>query len=300
MKTHVLKNAFLSLPLLLLINTPLQAEHHHAVAPSYKTTDISAAVKMLQGKGGNIGVLTGEQGIVLIDDDYSVMSATLIEALTAFGGTDKLTYVINTHWHGDHSEGNKALGKHAPIVAHENVRQRLLTRQEVKLFGMVSEPYPELALPSVTYSHKMDLYINDEHLRLIHLPGGHTDGDSIVHFKQANVIHLGDHFFNGFFPFVDVENGGNVLKMAKNLQSILPLIDVKTVIIPGHGSLAKKSDLTAFIGMLLGTSTEVQAMKDKGMSLSDIQRKGLSKKWDDWTDGFLNTEAWIGIVYSSL
>lgn len=255
---------------------------------------------MLQGKGGNIGVLTGEQGTVLIDDDYGVMSSALIQALEPFGGTEKLTYIINTHWHGDHTEGNKALGKHAPIVAHENVRQRLLTHQEIKLFGMVSEPYPAAALPSLTYSQTMNLYINNEHLQIIHLPKGHTDGDSVVYFEKANVIHMGDHLFNGFFPFVDVENGGNVLTMATNLENILPLINDSTVIIPGHGPLANKADVIAFIDMLRGTSAEVQTMKNDGLSLADIQKKGLSTTWDDWTDGFLSSEQWIGIVYSSL
>ncbi|MBL4866160.1 MAG: hypothetical protein JKY67_07275, partial [Pseudomonadales bacterium] len=165
---------------------------------------------------------------------------------------------------------------------------------------MVTEPYPEVALPSVTYRKSMSLHINGEQLQLLHLPSGHTDGDSIVHFKQANVFHLGDHFFNGFYPFVDVENGGNVSMMAKNLKDILPLVDEQSVIIPGHGPLANKSDLMAFIEMLLGTTAEVQAMKDKGLSLTAIQEKGLSSRWDRWAKGMFNNKAWIGIIYSSL
>ena len=175
-----------------------------------------------------------------------------------------------------------------------------MTRQEVKLFGMVSEPYPELALPSVTYSETLNLYINKEHVHVLHLPGGHTDGDSIVYFKKANVVHLGDHFFNGFFPFVDVDNGGNVSRMADNLEAIMTTLDNDTVIIPGHGPLARKSELQAFINMLRGTTAEVKALRDKGLSLAQIQEKGLSSKWDEWTDGFLNTPTWISIVFASL
>tara|TARA_B100000745_G_scaffold242303_1_gene164632 strand:+ start:4130 stop:5113 length:984 start_codon:yes stop_codon:yes gene_type:complete len=295
-KLKVVAGGFLALT----IQVACYADEHHASTKSYKVTDISPSIKLLQGKGGNIGALVGKQGILLVDDDYGEMSDALVEAIQPLGGQDKLAYIINTHWHGDHTQGNKVLGHHAPIVAHDNVRQRLLTQQEIALFGMTTEPYPEVALPSVTYHHKMNLYINDEQVQLIHLPGGHTDGDSIVHFKNSNVIHLGDHFFNGFFPFVDVQNGGNVVQMAKNLRGILDLIDEKTVIIPGHGPLADKADLVAFIEMLEGTSAEVKALKDKGLSLEKIQAKGLSSQWDSWTDGFLNTPMWIGIVYSSL
>ena len=134
----------------------------------------------------------------------------------------------------------------------------------------------------------------------MHFPGGHTDGDSVVFFKKANVVHMGDHHFSGFFPFVDVEHGGNVLKMAENVNTILSMINDKTKVVPGHGPLSNKSDLQAFHDMLLGTSVEIDAMKDKGMTLEQIQKKGLSAQWKEWTDGFLSTEIWIGIVYNSL
>ncbi len=297
MKAMKLKSLLLALPLALPMGT--WADDHHAASPSFKAVEVAPSITMLQGRGGNIGVLSGEQGLVLIDDDYGVMSEALTQKLKTFGGAEKITYIINTHWHGDHTEGNLTLGKHAPIVAHDNVRQRLLSSQEVKLFGMVTEPYPEIALPSVTYLKTMNLYINNEQLQLIHLPDGHTDGDSVVHFKRANVMHLGDHFFNGMFPFVDVQNGGNVLKVAKNLESILPLINDKTVIIPGHGPLATQAELLEFIDMLKGTSAEVEKMKKDGLSLEEMQAAGLSKRWDKWSKGFINPKVWIGIVYAS-
>ncbi|MBV1881740.1 MAG: MBL fold metallo-hydrolase [Pseudomonadales bacterium] len=276
------------------------ADSHHAPEGSYQVFDLTSNIKMLQGKGGNIGVLVGEEGIVLIDDDYASMSDALTAALVPFGGVEKLSYIINTHWHGDHTGGNHVMGLEASIVAHENVRQRLMTRQEIKAFGMVSEPYPEVALPSVTFREALSLYINDEQLQLIHLPSGHTDGDSIVYFKKANVFHLGDHFFNGIFPFVDVENGGNVLMMTKNLKGILSLMNETSLIIPGHGPLATKLDLISFIDMLSGTTAEVQAMKAKGLSVTQMQEKGLSDHWDDWAKGLLNAKTWIGIIDSSL
>jgi len=285
---------------LITTSMAVYAESHHSESPKFKTTKLTDNIWMLQGKGGNIAVLSGKQGILMIDADYRNMSAALKQALKPFGGEQKLAYIINTHWHGDHTQGNKIFGKHANIVAHDNVRARLLTTQEVKLFKMVSKPYPVHAVPSITYDKSMRLYINDQKVNIVHYANGHTDGDSIVFFEKANVVHMGDHHFSGFFPFVDIDTGGNVLTMAANVKKVLALINDKTKVIPGHGPLSNKADLKAFYDMLIGTSNEVKAMKDKGKSLAEIQKAGLSKRWDEWTDGFLSTEVWIGIVYNSL
>lgn len=288
------------LVLSLLLPFSVNAEKHHGDSPRFKSTELTKNIFMLQGKGGNLALLKGKQGLLLIDADYKTFSEALKAELAKHGGVDKLAYLINTHWHGDHTQGNLALGKHTQIVAHDNVRARLLTRQEIKLFKMVSEPYPAHALPSITYQTKMTMHINGEEVVVVHYPGGHTDGDSVVFFKKSNIVHMGDHFFNGFFPFVDIAHGGNVLKMAKNVKALLSMVDDKTKIVPGHGPLGSKAEFQAFHDMLVGTSAEVKAMKDKGMTLKQIQKKGLSAKWKEWTDGFLSTEVWIGIVYSSL
>lgn len=276
------------------------AENHHNQSPSFKSTTLTKNIFMLQGRGGNLGLIKGKDGVLLIDADYKAMSEALIKELNKHGGVKKLSYLINTHWHGDHTQGNYALGKHARIIAHDNVRERLLTKQEIKLFKMVSKPYPKHAVPSLTFDRTMSLFMNGEHIELVHFPRGHTDGDSVIFFKKSNIVHMGDHFFSGFYPFVDVEHGGNVLNMAANVKSILARIDNKTKIIPGHGPLSNKKDLEDFYHMLIGTSAEVQNMKSKGMSLDNIKKKGLSEKWKSWTKGFLTTEAWIGILYSSL
>jgi cyclase len=293
----------LGLSLGFLLTTLLTANvnsAHHADSPTFSITPVTGNLSMLQGRGGNLALLTGQQGLLLVDNDYQDMSAALESALAGYGGTDKLTYIINTHWHGDHTGGNLALGQYANIVAHDNVRKRLLSAQEVKLFKMKSDPYPEIAVPSITYEKAMSLHINGEEVELVHFAGGHTDGDSVVFFKSANVIHTGDHFFNGFFPFVDVDSGGNVLVMAENIKVLLGMIDDDTKIIPGHGPLANKADLMAFVKMLEGTAAEVKAMRDKGLSVDEIQQQGLSDNWQSWTDGFLTTDVWVGIVYSSL
>jgi len=297
-KSHLLLSSLMFVSLSMATNTFADASHDNS--PSFTATQISPQITLLQGKGGNVAALSGEQGTLIIDDDYQDMSPALKTALEPLGGLEKLTYVINTHWHGDHTGGNKALGDHTTIIAHDNVRKRLLTRQEIKLFNMVSEPYPSAALPSVTYEKSMRLHFNNEEVELIHLAKGHTDGDSVVIFKKANVVHMGDHFFNGFFPFVDVSSGGNVLTMAKNITIMLDKIDEHTIIIPGHGPLAKKADLLAFRDMLLGTAKEVQTMKHKGMNLDAMQAEGLSDKWASWTDGFLDTKTWISIIDASL
>ncbi len=283
-----------------LISSYALAEEHHAETPSFTSTEVSKNLWMLQGKGGNVALMTGQQGILMIDDDYKEMSPALVEQVKHFGGLDKLTYIINTHWHGDHTGGNFALGSHAQIIAHDNVRTRLLSSQEIKLFKMVSKPYPEKALPDVTFTKAMTLHINDEEIKIVHFSNGHTDGDSIVFFKKANVVHMGDHHFSGFFPFVDIDHGGNVLNMAKNIKEVLAIISDTTQIIPGHGPLSNKADLQDFHDMLVGTSAEVQKMKDEGLKLEQIKSKGLSKQWDSWTDGFISSETWIDIVYNSL
>lgn len=285
---------------LLLSPFSLIADSHQADSPTFKTTELTSNIKMLQGKGGNIALLTGPQGILMVDDDYKQMSEVLKKEVAKYGGLDQLTYVVNTHWHGDHTQGNMAFGPHAQIVAHDNVRARLLTRQEIKLFKMVSEPYPESALPSITYQQAMKLHFNGEEIALVHYANGHTDGDSVVFFKKANVVHMGDHYFSGFFPFVDLTSGGNVITLAKNIKKILTQIDDKTQVIPGHGPLSSKVDLQAYHDMLVGTADEVKMMKGKGMSLADIKKAGLSDKWQSWTKGFIPMDVWIGTVHDSL
>ena len=278
---------------------PASAGHHES-GPSFKQQAVKGPIQVLQGKGGNIGVLKGADGILLIDNDYPDMNKALKKALKPFGGAESVSFVINTHWHGDHTGGNALLGSESLIVAHDNVRERLSQPQEVKLFNMKSPAYAEVALPEITYSQSLNLHFAGEELELVHYPGGHTDGDTVVYFKNSNVVHTGDHFFNGFFPFVDVDSGGSVLRMAANVGEILDRIDNDTVIIPGHGPIADKEDLKAFQTMLIGTSADVQAMMMEGKDLETIQEQGLSDIWRPWTKGFLNEKTWISIVYASL
>jgi len=293
---------FLCLTSLLIVSQIAHGDtaDHHAETQSFKTTTLSPHIFMLQGKGGNIALMTGEQGLVLIDADYAEMSEALAHELEKHGGVKQVRYLINTHWHGDHTQGNKLIGQHAPIIAHDNVRSRLLTRQEVKLFNMVSEPYASHAVPSITYNKSLTLTVNGETMEIVHFANGHTDGDSIVFLKQSNIVHMGDHFFSGFYPFVDVGTGGDVRNMADNVAEVLERIDDETVVIPGHGPLSSKADLEDFHEMLVGTTAEVEAMLAKDMTLEQIQAEGLSLEWEEWAVGFLSTDVWIAIIVASL
>ncbi|MFD2230185.1 MBL fold metallo-hydrolase [Alkalimarinus sediminis] len=278
-------------------NTVL-AEDHHSDKKIFSVTEIKPGFHFLQGKGGNILLSDGKEGLLIVDSDYSEMTPALEETLGKYEGS--LKYVLNTHWHGDHTEGNKALGHQAEIVAHDNVYTRLNSRQEVKLFNMVSEPYEAHALPNITFDTSLTLRFNGETIKALHMPNGHTDGDSIIFFENANIVHMGDHYFNGMFPFVDVDSNGSVHGVADNIEEMLHKIDDNTIVVPGHGPISNKKELMAFREMLMGTADEVQMMMNKGLTLEAIQEKGLSEQWAVWGNGFLNEKVWIGIVHSSL
>lgn len=274
------------------------AEEHHAENKTFTVSDIKPGFHLLQGKGGNILLSEGTEGLLIVDSDYSEMTPALEKTLARYDGG--LKYVLNTHWHGDHTQGNQTLGHKADIIAHDNVYTRLNSRQEVKLFNMVSEPYDAHALPNITFDHSLTLHFNNETIKALHLPNGHTDGDSIIFFENANIVHMGDHYFNGMFPFVDVDSQGSVRGIANNIAGMLDKIDDKTVVVPGHGAISNKKELVSYKDMLLGTANEVEAMMKDSMSLQAIQDKGLSKQWDAWGHGFIKEKVWISIVHSSL
>jgi glyoxylase-like metal-dependent hydrolase (beta-lactamase superfamily II) len=261
-----------------------------------KTTKVNGSVYMLQGRGGNIGALVGMDGILIVDDDYKAISAKIAAALKELG-SEKPRFVFNTHWHGDHTEGNEFFGKDSIIMAHVNVRKRLLDPPII--FGQKTAPYPSFALPIVTYTESMTLYINGEEVKAVHYPNGHTDGDSVIFFKNANVVHLGDDFFNGFFPFIDIDSGGSVQGTINNVATLITQIPADAKLIPGHGGLATLDDLKAYHAALVETSNIVQGEMKKGRSLDEIKKAGLPDKYKSWGSGFIKTDNWIEIVYRS-
>ena len=261
-----------------------------------KTSKVNGNVYMLQGRGGNVGALVGMEGILIVDDDYKQVSEKLSEALKALGSASP-KYVLNTHWHGDHTQGNEFFGKTSTIVAHANVRKRLIDPPVV--FGNKTPPYPEFALPILTYTETMSIHINGEEVRAVHFPNGHTDGDTIVFFVKANVVHLGDDFFVGRFPFVDLASGGSVQGLIKNIGTLIGQIPADAKLIPGHGPVASHNDLKAYHQILTETSSLVQDAMKAGKSLEEIKTAGLPEKFKDAGSGFIKTPQWIETIYQS-
>jgi glyoxylase-like metal-dependent hydrolase (beta-lactamase superfamily II) len=263
-----------------------------------KTLKITDRVYMLQGRGGNVGALVGADGILIVDDDYAQVSPKLAEALKALGSSVP-RFVFNTHWHGDHTEGNKFFGeKGSLILAHANVRKRLLT--DTTVFGQKFQAYPKNALPVVTYDQSTSVHFNDEEVRAVHYPNGHTDGDSIIFFTKANVVHLGDDFFAGRFPFVDLESGGSVQGLTKNIADLLAKLPADVKIIPGHGPLSTREDLRSFHQTIVETTDIVQKGMTAGKTLEGLKKDGLPEKYNSWGTGFIKTNFWIETIYKSL
>lgn len=262
-----------------------------------KVTKVSGNVYMLQGRGGNIAAINGPDGILIVDDDYKAVSEKLAAALKELGSATP-RFILNTHWHGDHTEGNEFFGKQSSmILAHVNVRKRLLDPPVI--FGMKTAPYSPFALPMMTYTESMSIFLNGEEVKLVHYPNGHTDGDTVVFFKNANVVHLGDDFFVARFPFVDLDSGGSVQGLINNVGSLIATLPADAKLIPGHGPLATLDDLKSFRQLLVETSQIVQDAMKAGKTLDEIKKAGLPEKYNEAGSGFLKTDMWLEIVHRS-
>ncbi|MCV2884668.1 MBL fold metallo-hydrolase [Aestuariibacter sp. AA17] len=252
-----------------------------------ETVHVKGNIHMLTGPGGNIGVTVGEDGTLIIDDKYAPLGDKIEQALATLSDA-KLRYVINTHYHGDHTGSNAHMhDKGATIFAHHNVRKRLANNQELT----------KADLPVVTYADGIKIHVNGDTLDIKHLPTGHTDGDSWIVFESANVVHTGDLFFKDRFPYIDKGAGGTVEGYINNVEMMLSHIDDSTKIIPGHGSLANKAELQAFVDMIKATNQEVQQRKSQGESVDEIIASGLDKKWASWSWQFITEEKWIKTLF---
>lgn len=262
-------------------------------------TKVAGNIHMLQGSGGNIGVSVGPDGILIVDDQFAPLADKIKKALKDLG-EGKLKFVLNTHWHGDHTGGNAVFGPEAPIIAHDNVRRRLATEQRIELFKSTVPASPKEALPVITFDKSLSVHFNGEEIKVIHFPQGHTDGDSIIFFTTSNVVHMGDDFFVGRFPFVDLDSGGSVQGLTKNIGDIIPKLAADVKIIPGHGPLATVEDLKQFQNMLKETTAIVQGKMKAGKTMEQIKAEGLPAEWTSWGTGFIKTDVWLEIIHRSL
>lgn len=272
--------------LLALMSVASVAEQYDDVQIS--SAHVSQSVHMLTGAGGNIGVSAGDDGILIIDDQFAPLAEKIAAALTQITKTP-MRYVINTHYHGDHTGSNAYFHdqQDSTIFAHDNVRQRLASEQE----------HNPSALPVVTYAQGITFHFNDETIKVEHMPGGHTDSDSVVWFENAKVLHAGDLFFAGRFPYIDLDGGGTVEGYIKNVTSLMAKISDDSQIIPGHGKLATKADYQLFLDMLNDTSEFVANKKQQGQSLEKVIAAGLDAKWQDWGWEFISHDKWITTLY---
>ena len=263
-----------------------------------ETVPVTGNVFMLSsGVAGNVAVAVGKDEVLIVDDKVAPLADRLRAAIAAISD-GRLAFVLNTHWHGDHAGANPAFGEEAPIVAHHNVRRRLSTPQEVR--GNVFEPLPEKGLPVITFGDSLSIWFDGEEIRAIHLPRGHTDGDVAVWFTGSNVIHMGDQFFNGLFPFVDLESGGDVEGYARNVAAVLERVPEDAKVIPGHGELGDVEDLREFHRMLVETIAWVRDGIEDGKDLDALKAEGVPARWADWAWRFIFEDDWIGIVHASL
>jgi len=262
---------------------------------------VSDNIYMLTGQGGNIGLFLGEDGTFIVDDQYAPLTEKILAAIKSVGG-DTPRFLINTHFHGDHTGGNENLGNAGTlIVSHDNVRERLVNGSYIKAFGMNSPPANKAALPVLTFSDNMHFHINDESVNAVHVGSAHTDGDSVIYFRRANVVHAGDIFFNGFYPFIDAANGGSLKGTIDAVDEILAATDSNSKIIPGHGPLADKKQLQAYRDMLATAYARLLKLKNDGVSAEDaVIQNPLADLEAQWGGGIFSGEKWISITYPAV
>jgi glyoxylase-like metal-dependent hydrolase (beta-lactamase superfamily II) len=263
-----------------------------------KAVKVAGTVYMLTGAGGNIGVSAGDDGIVVVDDQFAPLAPKIRAALKTI--CDKpIRFILNTHYHPDHTGGNEILGREAPVIAQENVRKKL--QNGTKASGREIPPSPKGAWPVVTFNDRLTVHVNGEDIRAVHFPAGHTDGDAVIWFTQSNVIHMGDAFFNGGFPVLDVDNGGSIRGMIAAGEKVLATAPDDARIIPGHGPLGDKTSLRAFVEMLKATSAAVAGGIHEGKSLEDLKKMNVLGPWDDvWGTKFVKAERYLTALYNDL
>jgi len=270
-----------------------------------KVTKVSGNIYMLEGAGGNIAASIGEDGIVIVDDQFAPLAEKIQAALKDLKITDKpVRFVINTHYHGDHSGGNELFSNAgSTVIAQDNVRKRLESGGTAGNGGsikMETKPAPKAALPIITFEHDVTVHLNGEDIRALHFPSGHTDGDSIIFFPKNNVVHMGDDFVRYGFPFIDVASGSSVQGMIDAMEKATAQLPADVKVIPGHGALSNLDDVRAFTKMLRETSAVVQKAINDHKTLEQMRQQKILEPWAKWKGDFVNDDAFIETLYNSL
>ena len=285
---------------LALASAPTAAQQQDFSKSQVRAQQIAPGVAVLFGEGGNIGLSYGEDGNVLIDDQFAPLTGKITAAVRTLD-PDPVRFVVNTHWHGDHTGGNENFGKlGAVIMAHDNVRARMSTEQFMAALNQTIPASPKGALPVVTFGQGVTLHLNGDTLHVIHVPNAHTDGDSLVHWSKGDVLHMGDTFFNRVtFPFIDLSSNGSIDGLIAAVNRALELTGPNTKIIPGHGPMASRADLIAYRDMIVDIRGKVAAGLAAGHSLAQIQAGKPAARYG-MPSGFIKPDAFVKAVYESL
>jgi glyoxylase-like metal-dependent hydrolase (beta-lactamase superfamily II) len=265
--------------------------------PEFKVHAVGGTVSYVEGAGGNIGVCAGPDGLFVIDDQLVRFREDVVAAVHSVG-EGPVRFLVNTHWHGDHTGNNDAFAPETTILSHENVRRRLAADPELE--GGKGDDVPAAALPVLTYQQSVKLYVNGEEVEITHYPRAHTDGDSVVYFKTSNVLHMGDLLFNGLFPFIDLTSGGSVQGYLDAVATILKHVDPETKIIAGHGPLASVDDLREYHSMLVTTTQRVRKALGEGKTVDQMKADGLLSDYESWSWGFIDSDKYLEALAEDL
>ena len=285
----------------LLAITALPGQAQMTIPEAAKVQKIADGLHVVMGMGGNIAVSSGEDGVLIVDDDMPPVAGKIAAAIATI--TDKpVDMVFNTHWHFDHTGGNKFFGeKGALIIAHDNVRARMAVDQTSLLTNSVTKASPKVALPVVTFDNEISFHLNGLTIVAKHVKRpAHTDGDAILYFKEANVIHMGDNFFNGLYPVVDISAGGTADGMIAAMDAVIAEVNADTVIIPGHGPVSDIDGLRAFRSMLDTVNTRIRALVEQGKTADEVVSLAPTADYDaEWAWEFMPAERWTRLMYDS-
>ncbi len=262
-----------------------------------KSTPLISSLYMLEGAGGNMTALIGPEGVLLVDDDFTQMADKLLAKIKELGGNSP-RFIINTHFHYDHTGGNEVFGPKATIIAAKEVRDRLLTEQT--LWKERHPPVPPQALPNLVFDKALTIYLNGVETQVQHLPRGHTDGDSVVLFAKGKVASLGDLYFSGMYPIFHMEHNGSLDGYLKNIELILQQLPEDSKIVPGHGPLSTKAEFAQYHKMIVSSISTVRKGLRAGKTLAQIQKSGLAAEWEPFSHGYVTTDRWIAMIYAAL